>query len=252
MPPKRKAPYQGRHQAPASAYPPNPKPGTTSKAPRRQGPQHAAGGAKGPSGAAKAAQSRKRQQAILDEARSYAHREALKAGSGGKPSVTGRALGGAAAGAAAGGAIGNAPGAAVGAGIGGISGAMAGRTAKKAWRMASHASPRTRRIIVAEFLICMIIVGLSPLTPKRKDETWPFMAKRLTAIMGVFLILGLLSAAGRGAAKFAAGVGGLVTLGLLLAERDLFTQAAKIFANTPVPLDLAEADEGHVGVRAER
>lgn len=76
----------------------------------------------------------------------------------------------------------------------------------------------------------MIVAALSPLTDRKKDETSAAMMKRLTAIMAVFLFLGLVSAAGRGASKFAAGFGGLVTIALAVSNRDLFTKVGTLFA----------------------
>lgn len=55
--------------------------------------------------------------------------------------------------------------------------------------------------------------------------------KRMTAIMGLFFILAIISAAGRGSAKIAAGLGGLVAIVLLVSERDLFTKLASVFAS---------------------
>lgn len=233
MPPKAKG-YQGRHQA-ADDGPPGvrsprvrndapAKPGTrAATATRRRGPQHDSGETKPKEarGAAKDAKAKAKLKAIAGEASEYAHREALRR-TDGKPSVVGRAAAGAAAGTATGAALGGAPGAAAGAAIGGVGGAVAGAKAKKAYKVATSASPGARRIIVAEFLLCMVVAALSPLTDEKKTEGATAHMKRLTAIMGLFFIIGLVSTGGRGAAKFAAGFGGLVTVALVVSNRNLF------------------------------
>lgn len=215
---------------------------------RRRGPQHAEPTAKkAPAKTAAAvsdevAESRRsrRTRDLIAEGRAAAMRGAMRAGAGGKPSVTGRAVGGAAAGAAVGSAIAPGPGTAVGAAVGGVGGALAGRAAKKAYKLARHASPGARKLIVAEFLVCMAIAALSPLSDRKKDETAGRMMKRLTAIMGVFFILGLVSAAGRGPSKFAAGFGGLITAALALSERDVFLKIATTIGS---PEPAAVSDE---------
>lgn len=239
MPAKKR--YEPRHGASDSNDPagkPGTKggPGTT----RRRGPQHGdtVTAPKGPTGAARAAQRQARLNRTADAAGQYATRQALKRD--GKPSVVGRAVTGAAAGTAAGAAVGGPVGAAAGAVIGGAGGAIAGAKAKKAYKMAMHASLGARRLVVAEFLICMIVIALSPVTDKRKNEGPATHMRRLSAVMAVFLVLGLLSGAGRGAGKFAAGFGGLVSAAILLSNRDLFMKIGDVFgkpAATPPPAD---------------
>lgn len=175
-------------------------------------------------------------RAAAEEGREYARRQAFKATTG-RPSVTGRAASGAAAGAASGAAIGSAVpgiGTAVGAGTGAVVGAagggIAGARAKKQYRAAMRASPGARRLIVAEFAVCAVVAALSPLTAGKRDEPPGAWMKRMTAIMGLFFILGLVSAGGRTAAKAAAGLGGLVTVALLISERDLFATVAARFS----------------------
>lgn len=168
--------------------------------------------------------------------RGYADRAALKASMGGKPSVSGSAVSGAAGGAATGAAlgsvvpgIGTAAGAVGGAVVGGTGGAISGGRKKKAYKRATAAAPGARRIIVTEFAICSVIVALSPLTDRRRDDKPGDWMKRMTAVCLLFFILALISSAGRGPAKVAAGFGGLVALALVLSERDLFAKLASIF-----------------------
>ena len=82
-----------------------------------------------------------------------------------------------------------------------------------------------RRILVAEFTVCMVVLAFAPLT-KRDEGPVAFM-KRASSVMGLFLILALVATAGRGPSKAAAGFGGLVTLGLLVSSRNVFTLLAE-------------------------
>lgn len=172
---------------------------------------------------------------LSDEARAYANRAAMRA-SGGKPSVVGRAGAGAAAGAASGAAlgsvvpgIGTAVGAGTGAAVGGVGGGISGARAKRAYKASMRGDAGARRIIIAEFAVCIVIAALSPLTDRSRDEPAGAWMKRMTAIMGLFFILALLSAGGRGMARAAAGFGGIVTVVLAVSERDLFVKIAQIF-----------------------
>jgi hypothetical protein len=168
-----------------------------------------------------------RNRAVTEEGRDYAYRAALRAGQG-KPSTVGRAVSGGAAGAAAGAALGGPPGAAVGGVVGGAGGALAGRQAAKAYKAATRTNGQIRRWIVIEFAVCITIVALSPLTDKHKTDTGGAFMKRMTAVMGLFFVLALLSAGGRGLARAAAGLGGLVTVVLAVSERNLFTKIGQI------------------------
>ena len=89
-----------------------------------------------------------------------------------------------------------------------------------------------RRALIAEFIVCMLLLGLSPLA-KGPGEMGPvrFM-KRGTATAAFFVILGLVSSAGAGAAKAAAMFGGLVTLVLLVDQREAFGKMAQLL-NAP-------------------
>lgn len=138
------------------------------------------------------------------------------------------------------------PGAVAGGVIGTAGGAIAGRKAKKAYQAAMRASPGTRRIIVAEFMVCMVIVALSPLTDRKREEAPADFMKRMAAIMGVFFVLGLVSAAGRNAAKGAAGFGGLVTVALAVSSRDVFMKLGTLFdssARQGARVDRGDEDE---------
>ena len=221
--------YQPRHGADDSDDPaakPGTKggPGTT----RRRGAQHASGTTRQATGAARTSQRQARLNRTAEAADTYATRQAYRRAEG-KPSVVGKTVAGAAAGTAAGAAVAGPPGAAVGAVVGGAGGAVAGVKAKKAYKLAAHANLGARRVVVAEFMICMIVIALSPLTDKRKQELPVVHLRRLSAVMAVFLILGLVSAMGRGAGKVAAGFGGLVTVAIVMSDRDLFMKIGDLF-----------------------
>lgn len=87
---------------------------------------------------------------------------------------------------------------------------------------------RYRRMLIAEFIVCVMILGLSPLA-KGSGEMGPvrFM-KRGSATCALFIILGLLSSAGRGAARASAMFGALVTLVLLVDQREIFGKLATL------------------------
>lgn len=93
----------------------------------------------------------------------------------------------------------------------------------------SKALPKSsaRRVLIAEFALCMVILAFSPMTGKAPTAS-AFM-KRASAIMGLFFLLGLVSTGGRGASRAAAGFGGLVTLVLLISDRSIFTVLTKKF-----------------------
>jgi hypothetical protein len=91
---------------------------------------------------------------------------------------------------------------------------------------------KSRRMLIAEFIVCILLLGLSPLA-KGSGEMGPvrFM-KRGTATCAFFVILGLVSSAGKGAAKAASMFGALVTLVLLVDQREAFGKLATVL-NAP-------------------
>lgn len=101
-------------------------------------------------------------------------------------------------------------------------GGLAGKGAKAVSGVAAPAS-HARRILVAEFALCMTVLAFSPLTDKNKGEKPGAFMKRASATMGVFFILGLVATGGRGASRAAASFGGLIALVLLISQRSIFT-----------------------------
>lgn len=91
---------------------------------------------------------------------------------------------------------------------------------------------RGRQLLVAEFVLCMAIAAMAPLTDRHKTDGPTAFLRRAAAICVLFLILGLVATAGKGATRIAAGLGGLVTLTLLVSDRDILTRLAATFNST--------------------
>lgn len=103
-----------------------------------------------------------------------------------------------------------------------LDGGQLGRGAKAVTDTVAPAS-HARKLLVAEFTLCMVVLAFSPLTDKHKSEKPGAFMKRASATMGVFFILGLIATGGRGASRAAASFGGLVALVLLISQRSIFT-----------------------------
>ena len=86
--------------------------------------------------------------------------------------------------------------------------------------------PRYVRMLKAEWVLCMVILALSPLADPEGEEGAGAAFKRCAACTGVFFLLGLVATGGPKAAKAAAGFGGLVTVALVLSSRDVFGAVA--------------------------
>ena len=83
-----------------------------------------------------------------------------------------------------------------------------------------------RKALVAELVLCLLLVAFSPLSDTKAPDAGAFL-RQSSALAALFILLGLLSAAGRGPTRLAAGVGGIVTLGLAVSHRDILVQVAK-------------------------
>lgn len=134
---------------------------------------------------------------------------------------------------------------ATGAGLGQLAdGARRGRSGSP-----TGSSSSARRVLVAEFIVCMVVLAFSPITDKHREESPGAFMKRASATMGVFLILGLISTGGRGASRAAAGFGGLMTLVLLISQRSIFTVLATKFGKgVGEEKGLEEVGEGISGI----
>ena len=85
----------------------------------------------------------------------------------------------------------------------------------------SLARGNPRRILVAEFLVCFIVLGAGTIVgPQGAGNGVPRLMSKGTALAGLFLILALTSAAGQKSARAAAGLGGLVTVAYLVTSKD--------------------------------
>jgi hypothetical protein len=161
-------------------------------------------------------------------------------------SVTGGTARGAVAGAATGATLGSivpgvgtAVGAGVGAGVGGVAGGVSAKRAKDAARSYSNA----HRLLVAEFVICIIVLAFTPLTATEPIAAKDWM-KRGTAMCGLFLVLGLMGAGSAAMARVSAAFGGLVTVALLVDQRSIFVKIAERFNSTAAPKPEEEAPVG--------
>jgi len=78
-----------------------------------------------------------------------------------------------------------------------------------------------RRALVAEFLICFIVLGGAAIVaPQGEKSGIPRLMSKGTGLALLFLFLSLLSAGGEKAAKAATGLGALVTAGYLFTSPD--------------------------------
>jgi hypothetical protein len=107
----------------------------------------------------------------------------------------------------------------------------------------SKAHGSYHRVVIAEFIVCVLLVGASPFLTPRTDKSKSAAEEataalsavslagplvRLTALCIVFFSLALLST-GQKTGKIAAALGALVTLGVLLNATDMFTAISQAF-----------------------
>lgn len=118
---------------------------------------------------------------------------------------------------AAAGAAGGAPAGPEGAAVGAVLGALTGGGGGKGKRRGPG-----NRALVAEFVICMAMLAMSPLVDSGGSVTTGKWMKKGSATAAVFIILGFVSSMGESAKKVAAGLGLLMTLSVLLNERSVF------------------------------
>jgi hypothetical protein len=92
-----------------------------------------------------------------------------------------------------------------------------------------------QRLLVAEFLACILLVTFGPLADARRGESPSTWIKRSSSIFGVFFVLGLISTGGKSAAKAAAGFGGIVAVAMLVTNRGEFTAIGKSVGGPDLP-----------------
>lgn len=114
--------------------------------------------------------------------------------------------------------------------------------------LSSGAKKTGSKPLVAEFVICMLILLLSPLTHSGADTTVSKFMKKGSATAGVFVILGFVSAGGGTARKVANGLGLLMTLTIVLNERSVFGEIVKAVSgegvSIPKPAGAGGGDDG--------
>lgn len=117
--------------------------------------------------------------------------------------------------------------------------ATAAKAAKKAAPTPKKAGPpagakvlgkvpaRARKWLLAELVVCVLLLVLSGMTGKAsKDgsqtDTGSRLAVKGSALAAVFIVLGLVSAGGKGGEKAAGSLGLLITLAYMFNEREVF------------------------------
>jgi len=98
-----------------------------------------------------------------------------------------------------------------------------GSTGSTAGRALGKVGPRARKWLLAELVVCVLLLVLSGVTGTASDDakdTGGRLAVKGSALAGVFVVLGLVSAGGKGAEKAAGALGALITLSYLFSERD--------------------------------
>lgn len=85
-----------------------------------------------------------------------------------------------------------------------------------------------RKIILAEFLVCVVIAGLRPFAKDDPKSSTEGTFVQFSAIAALFFTLSLM-ASGKKSGNVAAAFGGLVTLGVLFRNQKAFAELAKFF-----------------------
>lgn len=107
----------------------------------------------------------------------------------------------------------------------------AGSPAKKApaaARALGKVPARARKWLLAELVVCVLLLSLSGMTGTASKtgtqlDTGSRLAVKGSALAGIFIVLGLVSAGGKGAEKAAGSLGALITLAYMFNEREVFT-----------------------------
>ncbi|MEV8530086.1 hypothetical protein AB0451_39440 [Streptomyces sp. NPDC052000] len=79
-----------------------------------------------------------------------------------------------------------------------------------------------RRLLTAEFIACVVVLGLGTLlAPKGSKDGIPRLMIKGTALSGLFLLLALVASGGKGPARAATAIGTLVTAAYVLTSSDV-------------------------------
>jgi len=106
---------------------------------------------------------------------------------------------------------------------------------------------RAEKVLLAEWLLCLVILALSPLAHDEDTDVRKWM-RQASALCGVFLLLGLVSAVGPRTGRACGYLGGLITLVLLIDQRSIFTAISKAVRTPGDGADLGEgADDSATG-----
>lgn len=156
-------------------------------------------------------------------------------------------------------------------GVGGMSGggapagdgkkkkAPAKKKGGKGKRAISWAWSDNKKLLTAEFLACVVVLGLGTITASEesKDDVARAMIKG-SALAGLFFLLALVSAGGKGPARAANAIGTLVTAAYVLTSSDVHNVAewtASFFSKSSAaednvaksPVDNDASDAGPAG-----
>lgn len=87
---------------------------------------------------------------------------------------------------------------------------------------------RARKWLLAELVVCVLLLALSGMTGTASTsgtqmDTGSRLAVKGSALAAVFIVLGLVSAGGKGGEKAAGSLGLLITLAYMFNEREVFT-----------------------------
>lgn len=96
----------------------------------------------------------------------------------------------------------------------------AGRGRKGTPGQRSRWSPT--RALVAEFVLCTVVLALSPLAAAEGETSPKDWMKRGTALCAVFMLLGMVAGVGPRAGRVSVALGGLITVVLAVDQRAIF------------------------------
>lgn len=97
--------------------------------------------------------------------------------------------------------------------------------------MLSAGSGTAHRVVIAEFAVCVVLVGADPVLTRKPTGTHVYLANdflRLSAVCMIFFVLALMSNSEK-SSKVAAAFGGLVTAGIAFNAKQAFTALTAIF-----------------------
>lgn len=121
-------------------------------------------------------------------------------------------------------------------GGGGPKGSVKGPAVSKPKKAVGWALSGNRKLLTAEFIACMAVLGLGTvLAPSGSKDGIPRAMIKGSALCGLFLLLALVASAGKSSAKAATAIGTLVTAGYVLTSSDVHNVAkwtAAFFSKT--------------------